>query len=241
MLGVAGAGAGINLVKPRKRSFTLNTPRIDHAHHAETVPSLWIILTAALPLATFGIAQAGGPSWHDFHHATLGLGEALGVTMLLTGVLKVSVGRLRPDFLARCEPVALQCTGDPVEVREGRLSFPSGHSSLSFAGGTYLSLYLWGKLSPLGGRHWLWKVPVLLLPVAAATLVAWSRVRDRRHHWEDVLGGGLIGFGSAVLGYLLNYPLPWSGSAGKPRRRKRFTVVPVAGADRVGLAVQGGF
>jgi membrane-associated phospholipid phosphatase len=242
MVGVVGASAGIYNAKPHERSFTLDTPRIDHAHREETAPGIWLILTVALPLATFGIAQAGGPSWHDFHHATLGMGEALGVAMLITGVLKVSIGRLRPDFLARCQPDAnLHCTGDPDEVRQGRLSFPSGHSSLSFAAGTYMSLYLWGKLSPLKGLHWLWKVPTLLLPMASATFMAWSRVHDHRHHWEDVLGSSLIGFGSAVLGYLLNYHLPWSKDAGKPRRRKQLTVVPVAGTDRVGLAVQGGF
>ena len=96
------------------------------------------------------------------------------------------------------------------------------------------------KVAPLL-LHWLWKVPVLLAPMAAATFVAWSRVRDHRHHWEDVLGGGLIGFGCAVAGYLLNYHLPWSKDAGTPRRRKRLTVVPVAGKDRLGLVVQGGF
>ena len=241
-IGVLGAGAGVNYAKPHERSFTLTTGRIDQTHRPETVPGIWLVLTAALPLATVGIAQAGGPAWHDVHHATLGLGEALGVTLLLTGLLKVSVGRLRPDFLARCQPDAnLNCTGDPDEVLEGRRSFPSGHTSLSFAGATYMSMYLWGKLSPLKGLHWLWKIPVLMLPMAGAAVVAWSRIYDHRHHWEDVVGGSLIGFGSAVLGYLLNYPLPWSGNAGQPRRRKRLTLVPVAGIDRVGLAVGGGF
>ncbi len=242
VLAVGGAGAGLNYAKPAKRTFTLNTPRIDHMGRDETVPSIWLVLTAALPLATFGLAQAGGPSWHDFHHATLGLGEALSVTLLLSGVLKASVGRLRPDFLYRCQPDAnLHCTGVPDEIEEGRRSFPSGHTSLSFAAGTYISLYLWGKLSSLRGLHWLWKVPVLLVPMAAATFVAWSRVHDRRHHWEDVLGGSLIGFGSAVMGYLLNYHLPWSSRAGQPRRRKSIQVVPVASTDRVGLTLQGSF
>ncbi len=241
MLAVAGTGAGISKITPYERSFTLNTPRIDYASREETIPSWGLIPISALPLVVFGIAQASGPSGHDFHHATLGLGEALAVTLVLSSTLKVSIGRLRPDFLDRCQLVNLECTGDPDEIRTGRRSFPSGHASLSFAAGTYLSLYLWGKLSPLDGLHWLWKIPALVLPLAGATFVAWTRVRDHRHHWEDVLAGGLLGMGSAALGYVLNFHPPWSRNAGKPRRRKQVTVVPVVGSDRIGLAVQGGF
>ncbi len=238
---MAGAGAGIKDIKPYERSFTLNTPGIDHAYQEEIIPSWGLLPIVTMPLVFIGIAQAAGPSWHDVHHATLGLGEALAVTLVITSTLKVSIGRLRPDFLARCQPVNLECTGDPVVIRTGRRSFPSGHASLSFASGTYLSLYLWGKLSPLDGLHWIWKVPAILLPMAGATFVAWTRIQDHRHHWGDVVAGGFIGLGSAALGYLLNYHPPWSPKAGRPRHRKRLTVVPTAGVNHVGLAVGGGF
>ncbi|KAK2951895.1 putative PAP2 superfamily [Blattamonas nauphoetae] len=66
--------------------------------------------------------------------------------------MKVTLSRLRPDFLSRCLPdlketkrihemqlrqhgfltaYPYQCTGDDSIIREGRLSFPSGHSSIS--------------------------------------------------------------------------------------------------------------
>ena len=76
----------------------------------------------------------------------------LGVEISVKTILKVSVGRLRPDFLARCQidPTGAEqlnkeqlskfhvnmatnypCTGNRSEIIEGRRSFPSGHASLA--------------------------------------------------------------------------------------------------------------
>ena len=65
-------------------------------------------------------------------------------TILLTDVGKYTIGRLRPHFLSICQPnpavlancthkyiMGDICTGDPAFLREGRLSFPSGHASFS--------------------------------------------------------------------------------------------------------------
>jgi hypothetical protein len=45
------------------------------------------------------------------------------------------MGKLRPDFRDRCQPVSnskwpnIQCQGDKKVINEGRKSFPSGHTS----------------------------------------------------------------------------------------------------------------
>lgn len=70
----------------------------------------------------------------------------------------MSVGWLRPDFFARCEPVIPEnitiqygqdvtseypCTStDSGVIDDGRQSFPSGHTSFSFNLATYASAYL---------------------------------------------------------------------------------------------------
>ncbi|XP_047564112.1 phospholipid phosphatase 2 isoform X2 [Lutra lutra] len=72
------------------------------------------------------------------------------VSQSLTDLAKYTVGRLRPNFLAVCDPdwsrvncsVYVQaervCRGSPANVTESRLSFYSGHSSF----GMYCMLFL---------------------------------------------------------------------------------------------------
>jgi membrane-associated phospholipid phosphatase len=55
---------------------------------------------------------------------------ALGYTMLTTDVLKKAVGSPRPNFFALCRFQAGACT---TELENAFASFPSGHSSASFA------------------------------------------------------------------------------------------------------------
>lgn len=53
---------------------------------------------------------------------------------ILENLLLKFTGRPRPDFYWRCFPdgrgnAAFDCTGDPSIIKDGRKSFPSGHSS----------------------------------------------------------------------------------------------------------------
>jgi membrane-associated phospholipid phosphatase len=222
-------------VDPEDRSTSL--PR-----RSDTVPNWTLAFTAGVPFAVIGLAQIDDPSWHDVHHASLAMAEAFVLTLLTTVALKRAVGRLRPDFLDRCQPDASGvCTGDPDDILEGRQSFPSGHTSLSFAGGTFLTLYLWGKLQPFRTGGALWKLLVILAPMAVATAVGVTRISDHRHHWEDVLGGGIIGFGYAMLSYRLHYGWPWSQDGGTPTRRRRWAAFPVVGTGHLGVVAQGRF
>ena len=109
---------------------------------------------------------------------------------MLTNFLKILVGRPRPDFLSRCFPskeinLNAECTGNPNVVREGRKSFPSGHSSMAFASLGFLAFYLAGKVHLFGERKSpAWKLIIFLLPLMLATTIALSRISDNRHHWQ---------------------------------------------------------
>ncbi|HAA56592.1 MAG TPA: hypothetical protein DCE42_17645 [Myxococcales bacterium] len=238
-LGVAGAGLALLQIEPPTRPFRVGDPSISNPYHDNTISTgLAAGLSAGIPLALFGLSQIWVRSGHDFHHAALGLFEGISLTFFTTTLLKVTIGRLRPDFIARCQPDSqLSCTGDPELIRTGRRSFPSGHSSAAFAGGMFLSLYLWGKLQPLSARGTFWKLLLSLSPLFGATMMGVSRIVDNRHHWEDVLVGAFIGMGFSWLTYHLHFPAPWSRKSGTPKRRLRVSLAPMLGPDRFGFAL----
>jgi len=140
-------------------------------------------------------------------------------TNLITNVGKLTIGRLRPNFLSVCQPniqnlytsdlcrtktylipnIDFKCMQpNPKEVFDSRKSFPSGHSSLSFFSMVYLALFLssvWqcrqlGKLLPR---------TIQLTLITFALFVALSRVSDHKHHPTDVIAGSLIGILCALF------------------------------------------
>jgi hypothetical protein len=153
---LAGAGRAV----PAAESLT-DSQR--HIKDAGTV--LRFGIPAAALLATFVLepdrdtAGNRSPPWlmggSPRHDLLLGIGRA----WVVTGVLKHTVNAERPDG--------------------GKHSFPSGHTSMAFAGAEFLRKeYGWG-----------WGTPALL----AAGFVAWSRVEVKRHYTRDVLAGAAIG------------------------------------------------
>ena len=143
--------------------------------------------------------------------AYLGLLLALTVTVQLTNIIKLLVGELRPDFLARCDvdPTILDrvvCRGVPQSIAEGRKSFPSGHTSSCFAGLGYAGFFLAGQLGLFDGTGYVYKFIVSGLPFCGAGFVGITRIMDYRHHWHDVLAGALLGIVIAYLSYRMYFP-----------------------------------
>lgn len=79
----------------------------------------------------------------------------------------------------------------------------------SFAGLGFLSLYSSGKVQAFGRDGHIAKLCVVFLPLLAASLVGVSRVDNYKHHWQDVLAGGLLGFVVAIFCYLQFFPPPY--------------------------------
>ena len=111
----------------------------------------------AAALGTYAIGRFSGKSRIATVGADLIQSQILAQTM--TAAIKTSVGRTRPDGT--------------------EYSFPSGHSSVSFATATVLQ------------RNMGWKVGIPAYGLA--TYVAASRIQDKRHFLSDVTFGAAIG------------------------------------------------
>jgi diacylglycerol diphosphate phosphatase / phosphatidate phosphatase len=179
------------------RPFDITDKDISYSLRPEIV-AYWIVLVVGFllpPAAIWACLFKENRSKFDiFSRISFYLfGGAL--TVVITEFLKLSVGRLRPDFLDRCKPdlVSLICTGTEKLVNDGRKSFPSGHASTSLYIGMFLIFWLWrvpkvGKIvkSPIG-------IMMLLGVFCASVYVAISRIQQFVHHPTDVLAGSFIG------------------------------------------------
>ncbi|XP_029074411.1 phospholipid phosphatase 2 isoform X1 [Monodon monoceros] len=211
---------------PYKRGFYCGDDSIRYPYHPDTITHglmAGVIITTTIILVSAGEAYLVYTdrlySRSDFNNYLAALYKVLGaflfgaaVSQSLTDLAKYMTGRLRPNFLAVCDPdwsrvncsVYVQvevCRGRPADVTESRLSFYSGHSSFGMYCMMFLALYVQARLC--------WKWARLLRPtvqfflVAFALYVGYTRVSDHKHHWSDVLVGLLQG--ALVAGLTVRY------------------------------------
>jgi len=182
-----------HFMRPYERLVFRDDPSIRYPYtQSELVPT-WSLALIVLVLPTTVITCWLG--CQKFRRkrlfvAFLGLFLALALATQITNIVKNLTGRARPDFLDRCDPdPAIQdrmvCRGPKVKVEEGRRSFPSGHTSTSFAGLGYLALFIAGQTGLFDGQGNVWPLIVSGAPLLLATFIGLSRVSDYRHHWSD--------------------------------------------------------
>ena len=99
-----------------------------------------------------------------------------------TKLLKTLVERPRPYMYCDNPPQAKIDSGDWDD------SFPSGHTSMSFAGASFASYVFW-KYNPDSK----WRIPVTAVSYSLALSVAAFRVAGGSHFMTDVLAGALLG------------------------------------------------
>jgi len=107
--------------------------------------------------------------------------------------------------------VALKYAVDETRPNGGRYSFPSGHTSLAFAGAAFIH-----------ERYgWEWGIPAEL----AAAAVAWSRVDAGQHHWYDVLAS--VGIAHASAFFLVDH------------KESNVTLFPMVGGRKPSFGIVG--
>ncbi|KAL7897325.1 Pap2-like protein [Trichoderma sp. SZMC 28014] len=213
----------VNLVNPFHRMFFTNDLRISypHAEHERVTVPLNFLYALFIPLGVliaYNIITRASTHKHEATYLSFAISIVL--SSFITDVVKNAVGRPRPDLLARCQPSADTkpnvlvtidvCTApDGHTLQDGWRSFPSGHSSFSFAGLGFLSLFLAGQLHVFnyytGGRD-LSRALVCLVPLLGAALIAISRTEDYRHDVYDVCVGSALGMTVAYWSYRRHWP-----------------------------------
>ena len=164
----------------------------------------------------------GGGSGLEARRASAGLCLSVALAFAITNGVKNGVGAFRPDFSSRCWPdgkIEWTSPGVPAchpararDVLQGRKSFPSGHTSMAFAGMGYITIYLTARLrvfpsQPDPNEASVWRMAVSWAPAVLATFVGISRTQDYWHHWEDVCVGALIGLSTSALAFVQKKPL----------------------------------
>ncbi|XP_072457817.1 phospholipid phosphatase 2 [Notamacropus eugenii] len=212
---------------PYKRGFYCSDDTIRYPYRPDTITHgllAGVTITVSVIIVSSGEAYLVYTerlySRSDFNSYVAALYKVLGtflfgasVSQSLTDLAKYMIGRLRPNFLAVCNPdwsrvncsgyvqPEAVCRGSPANVTESRLSFYSGHSSFGMYCMVFLALYVQARLC------WRWarllRPTVQFFLVAFALYVGYTRVADYKHHWSDVLTGLLQG--ALVAGLTVRY------------------------------------
>jgi membrane-associated phospholipid phosphatase len=136
-------------------SFTGSRRMQETFESGSTIGGMQVQLGSAL--ATYAIGRATGSPRVALVGADLFRAQVL--SQIMTQTIKFAAQRTRPDGTS--------------------LSFPSGHTSATFASATVLQ------------RHFGWKAGVPAY--ALATYVATSRIEEHRHYLSDVAFGAVLG------------------------------------------------
>ena len=172
--------------------------------------------------------------------SVLSLMLSISLSGAVSGTLKIWIGGLRPDFLARCGPKYTTtpstfaditiCTAPygTTVLREGMRSTPSGHACAAFSGLIVFSFWLYGQFGILRIKLPLHKHVLALLPFFLAIYIAITRIQDHRHHYFDVLFGAILGSSFAVPVYHRFFPPVWSCDSDKPYKADELsTMLPI--------------
>ncbi|KAM5168144.1 phospholipid phosphatase 1 isoform 1-T1 [Callospermophilus lateralis] len=211
-------------IYPFQRGFFCTDNSIKFPYHDSTVTStVLIIVGVGLPISSMLIGETLSVYFKLLHSNSFIRNSYIATTykaigtflfgaaasQSLTDIAKYSIGRLRPHFLDVCDPDWSKincsdgyienyiCRGNADKVKEGRLSFYSGHSSFSMYCMLFLAIYLQARMKGDWAR--LLRPTLQFGLVAVSIYVGLSRVSDYKHHWSDVLTGLIQGAVVAIL------------------------------------------
>ncbi|PNS15973.1 hypothetical protein CAC42_4374 [Sphaceloma murrayae] len=253
MLIIGGIAIGFDKMwPPNHRLFpyldvdgTLLSPTLAHPKIRPTLSAaLSGIISVGSPILIFVLSSPLTSFWTT-SNSILGLLYANLLGSCIQIMIKTLIGGFRPHFLSVCHPdLSLPgarqgvngvyhdwtvCTGEPKDIKNALISFPSGHTEAAFASFVFLAVWLNAHLRTWGDRQpRLWQMVVTFAPLLGAVLIAGDLQMTGNHHWYDILMGATIGTGVAVGGYRAMFAAVW----GQGSRRALFRGSQVTRAER---------
>lgn len=195
-------------------TWDLQNPDLRHPYLQDIVPfSTLMLISILLPIV---IIAAVARNTRVISAVSISFAMGALVTLCVTDLLKLLAGRFRPDFIDRCKPIMstllngtlpnndiLECTGSVKLIRNGRLSWPSGHASQSFFGLVFLTFWMYETMD---AKKWKSiRLVISILPILLAAFVAISRWQQNVHHPTDLISGTLLGGSVAYFYYFHHY------------------------------------
>lgn len=158
---------------------------------------------------------------------------SIGMAELTVQTLKLLITRRRPNFYALCQLDATTqtCTNNPPSlICEAQYSFPSGHSSLSMCGMTFLCWFLVSHILRRNRRqqqqiqHFYRSLVSVRISILSTVilLIGWAfyvgstRLIDHWHHYDDVVAGLVLGGVVSTFIFHLSFPPIWHPQVGAP-------------------------
>lgn len=194
----------LNRMNPKRMHVPKRDSRLMYPHYDSGITeAMNLVVVIGLPVIVyiimFAILKTKGTLYamvpFDFIAIVVGHVGCIILANILANVIKLQVGRPRPDFFSVLGLNATSETQIPDSMSyktyyECFKSFPSGHSASASCGGFFFLLFLQKAIKTNQFSIYMLK----MLPIGYTFYVACTRIIQYRHHFEDVLGGLMIGF-----------------------------------------------
>ena len=204
--------AFMNNVTPKRLFVPKKDPRCNYPHYNSGITETQnLIVVIGVPLAIYTLLyillklkeNLEYLKNFDFLLVIIGHIGSVVISNIIANIVKLQVGRPRPDFFTVLGNGATSETICPEEFDKKTFdeefkSFPSGHSASAMSGTLFLILFL----SKVIKSKQFWVKFLILSLFIYPYIVGCTRITQYRHHPDDVIMGLFIGSTLPVVYFL---------------------------------------
>lgn len=199
-------------IKPNRLFVPKKDPRCSYPHYNHGISETQnLIIVVVVPYIAYSIIYLLFKlnvtmkyfRKFDFLFLLASHGICICVTNIIVNIIKIQVGRPRPDFFSVLGPTANADVDLPPDLPAKKFyeqfkSFPSGHSASASCGSVFFVLFL--QCGQISNQVWVFVIicTIMIYPIA----IGCTRITQHRHHPDDVIMGLFIGFLVSAIFFL---------------------------------------